>query len=221
MNRIVFSLFIAAILLSSCRSISFFETPNALRNIPATLYLVNGRSYQGNLSVHTSKYSNSAVKLYTEGDKKPMRFGIHHIKGYDLRNNYYELKEVRGGLRLGKEYSFMRQLTKENSRIHLYENIRKVAHPGGKHTNSYTTYETEYFLQIPGDESDAVWNLHSSKFVPGFDEKMSKLVSDCPSLASKIANKESGYYYAQVSLFKEKRLNVLMNIVEEYNTCNE
>ncbi|MBO9683431.1 MAG: hypothetical protein J7502_12315, partial [Flavisolibacter sp.] len=176
MSRTVLPFLVLAFFFSSCRSISFFETPNALRNIPAILHLVNGRSYQGNLIVHTSKHSNSAVKLYTEDDKKPMRFGIHHIKGYELRNQHYELKEIKGGIRLGKEYSFMKRLTKENSRIHLYENTRKVSHPGGKHTSSYRTYETDFFLALSGDESGAVWNLNSSRFVPDFNGKMSELL---------------------------------------------
>jgi hypothetical protein len=219
MNRTVLSFVFGIFFFSSCRSISFFETPNALRNIPATLHLTNGRSYHGKLIVHTNIYSNSAVKLYTEGDKKPMRFSIHHIKGYELRNNFYELKEIKGGLRLAKEYSFMKRLTKENSRMHLYEHIRKLSHPGGKHTSSYTTYQPEYLLELPGDESGIVWHLNSSKFVPNFNEKMSALIPDCPSLAAKILNKEDGYFYSLASLSKEKRLRVLMNIVEDYNNC--
>lgn len=220
MNRTVLSFLITVVLLSSCRSLSYFETPNALRNLPATLYLANGRTYRGDLIVHTNRFSNSAVKLYMEGDKRPMRFSIHDVKGYELRNVYYELKEVKGGIHLVKEYSFMKRLTSADSRIHLYENLRKVSHPSGKHTSAYTSYETEYYLQLPNEEGDAVWPLTSSKFVPNFDEKMSKLVADCPSLASKIANKEDGHFYAQVSLFKEKRANVLMNIIDEYNRCN-
>ena len=148
-----------------------------------------------------------------------MRFGIHHIKGYELKDNFYELKELKGGLRLAREYSFMKRLTKEGSKIHLYENIRKIPHPGGKHTSSYTSYQTEYFLQLPGDEADVVWNVNSSRFVPGFHEKMSSMVKDCPSLAAKISNKENGFHYAQVSFFKEKQMDVLLNIIEAYNNC--
>jgi hypothetical protein len=198
---------------------AYFDTPNNLKNMPATLYLVNGRSYQGKLVVHTNKYSSTAVKMYTEGDKKPMNFSIVDVKGYQFRNDYYELKEVRGGIRLGKEYSFMKRLTKEDSRIHLYENTTKVTTSAGPNMGSYTYYETQYFLKLPNEEGDAVWPLSSAKFVPNFDEKMSKLVADCPALAAKIANKEDGYFYAQVSLFKEKRANVLMNIIDEYNNC--
>jgi hypothetical protein len=64
-----------------------------------------------------------------------------------------------------------------------------------------------------------VWALNGAKFVPDFHQKVSKLVSDCPTLAAKISNKENGYFYAQVSLFKEKRAGVLLNIIDEYNNC--
>ena len=212
-------LLIAFIGFFSCRSMAYFDTPNQLKNMPATLYLLNGRSYEGKLVVHTNKYSSTAVKLYQDDDKKPMKFSIADVKGYQFRNDYYELKEVRGGIRLGKEYSFMKRLTKEDSRIHLYENTVKVTTSNGRNMGSYTYYETQYFLKLPNEEGDAVWPLSSSKFVPNFDEKMSKLFPDCPSLAAKIANKEDGYFYAQVSLFKKKRANVLMNIIDEYNSC--
>jgi hypothetical protein len=213
--------FLITILFTSCRSMAYFETPNDFRNMPATLYLTNGRSYHGKLQVHTNQYSKSAIRLYTEGDKKPMRFSLADVKAYDFRNDYYELKEVQGGMRLVKEHFFMKRLTKEDSRIHLYENVRKVTRPSGKHTNSYVYYEKEYFLEIPHEKDDGVWALTSSKFVPHFEEKMSKLVADCPTLASKISSKEDGYFYAQVSLINEKRVNVLMNIIDEYNNCEK
>jgi hypothetical protein len=219
MNSRLFYLLITVVAFSSCRSMAYFDTPNNLKNMPATLYLADGKSYKGKLVVHTNKYSSTAVKMYLEGDKKPMNFSIADVKGYQFRNDYYELKEVRGGIRLGKEYSFMKRRTKNDSRIYLYENTRKVTTSSGPNMGSYTYYETEYFLKMPNEEGDAVWPLSSSKFVPNFDEKMSKLVADCPTLAAKISSKEDGYFYAQVSLSKEKRANVLMNIIDEYNEC--
>ena len=219
MNKTILPFFAVAIFLVSCKSAAYFTTPNDLKNMPATVYLTNGKSYDGKLEVHTSRYSRNAVKLYTEDDKKPMNFGIMEVKGYKFRNDYYELKEVRGGIRLGKEYSFMKRLTKENSRIHLYENTEETTTNNGPNSPSYKRHETNYFLQMPNEEGDAVWPLSSNKFVPNFDEKMSKLVADCPLLAAKIANKEPGYFYAQVSVFKEKRANVLMQIIDEYNDC--
>lgn len=148
-----------------------------------------------------------------------MRFGIHHVKAYQLKNDYFELKELKGGLSLFKEYSFMKRLTRQDSKIHLYEHTKKITQSGGKHTNAYIRYETEHYLQLPG-EGNTAWPLSGSKFVPDFHEKMSKLFADCPTLASKILNKENGYFYAQVSRVKEKRAAVLMNIIDEYNNCN-
>jgi hypothetical protein len=218
MKKLILPVF-TLIVLASCKSAAYFDTPNDLKNMPATLYLNNGKTYQGKLVVHTSNYSNSAVKLYEEGDKKPMNFSIMDVKGYQFRNDYYELKEVRGGLRFGKEYSFMKRLTRDDSRIHLYENTEKITTSNGPNSGNYTRYETEYYLQLPKEEGDAVWPLSSSKFVPNFDEKLSQMVADCPALAQKIRNKAEGYFYAQVSMFKEKRVNVLMQIIDEYNNC--
>lgn len=220
MSRTIPCFLITVILFTSCRSMSYFETPNAVRNLPATVYLANGRSYHGKVIVHTNKHSKSAVKLYVDGDKKPMRFSLDEVKGYELRNEYYELKELRGGFRLTREYSFMKRLTKENSKLHLYENLRKVTNPSGKHTSAYTSYETEYYLQLP-NEVGTVWPVNSSRFTPNFDEKMSQLLADCPQLASKISNKEYGYFYAQFTVFREKRPNVLLNIIDEYNECGK
>jgi hypothetical protein len=97
-----------------------------------------------------------------------------------------------------------------------------------EHTNTTTSngvssstknYETQYYMQFPSESGDGVWAVNSSKFVPNFDEKMSKLVEDCPALSKKIADKEPGYFYAQVTVFKEKRADVLWNIISEYNKC--
>jgi len=79
--------------------------------------------------------------------------------------------------------------------------------------------ETQYYMSFPNEDNNAAWALNSSKFVPNFDEKMSKLLADCPALARKIADKEPGYFYAQISLFKEKRAAILWEIIKEYNNC--
>jgi hypothetical protein len=217
MKRILLIGLTAVILLSSCRSMTSFESPNSFRNITGTLFLTNGKSVDGKLVVQTDNFFGSPVKIYTEGDKKPMQFNLGDVEGYRIRNDYYHLKEVKGGMRLGKQFSFMKRLTPEGSRIHLYEHMDKVSVNDNKTT--ITRYETEYYMQLLNEEGSAVYPLSGSKFVPNFNEKMSKMVSDCFSLAQKIAAKENGYFYAQVSLFKEKRVEVLMNIIEEYNRC--
>lgn len=213
----IFLILVLGWALTACKS-AYFNTPNDLRRMPGTLYLTNGKSFSGEMSISTHNLFGEKMKLYASGDKKPMEFSLMEVQGYDLRRDYYALKEIRGGLQIGKRYSFMKRLTKEGSRIHLYENVEVVTTTGPNNISN-TYYETQYYLQLPGESSDAVWGLGSTKFVPNFDEKMSKLLADCPALARKIADKEEGYFYAQVSLNKEKRANVLMQIIDEYNAC--
>jgi len=186
-----------------------------------TLYLTNGKAVDGRLVIQMGNLFSNNVKVYAEGEKKPMNFNLGEVQGYTLRNNYYALKEKKGSFGLGRRLSFMKRLTPTNSRIHLYEEMEKVTESGKANTSSRTRYETEYYLQLPDEATDDVYPLGGSKFVPNFDEKMSRMVSDCPLLAQKIAAKESGYFYAQVSLFKEKRVEVLMNIIREYNRCGK
>lgn len=215
-------LLIAVLLfMASCGSVSSFESPNSLRNMTGTLYLTNGKSIDGKLVVQMGNIFGSDVKIYANGEKDAMKFDLGEVQGYRIRNDYYELKEKRGGISIGRRLSFMKRLTPENSRIHMFEDIEKVEENYKVNGNNArrTRYETEYYLQLPGEETSNVYPLGGSKFVPNFDEKMSRMVSDCPSLARKIADKDDGYFYAQISLFKEKRANVLMNIIDEYNRC--
>jgi hypothetical protein len=82
-------------------------------------------------------------------------------------------------------------------------------------------HEPEYYVQLPNEDENFVHAANGTTFVPHFEEKVSRLVHDCPALAKKIAEKKPGYFYAQVSLVREKRAEVLMRIIEEYNECGE
>lgn len=221
MNKTFLLLMAATLLISSCRSTAAFETPNSLRNMAGTLFLTNGKSIDGKLVIQMGNIFGSDVKVYTEDEKKPMQFGLADVEGYRLRNDYYALKEKRGGISLGRRLSFMKRLTLQNSRIHLYEELERTTETRKVNNNNYRNYryETEYYLQLPNETGVQVYPLGGSAFVPNFDEKMSRLVSDCPSLARKIAAKENGYFYAQVSLFNEKKAEVLLHIIDEYNRC--
>ncbi len=213
---------IVILFFTSCRSASSFESPNNLRNITGTLYLTNGRTVEGKLVVNTNNVFGSQVKMFLPGEKKAQQYDLHDVEGYNIRGEYYELKEIKGGISIGKNLSFMKRLTQQDSRIHLYENM-EVNNSTNTNRNGTTTtnktYDIQYYMQFPSETGDGVWAANSSKFVPNFEEKMSKLVADCPSLATKISNKENGYFYAQVSVFREKRAEVLWNIITEYNKC--
>ena len=205
-----------SLLLFSCRSFSYFESPNNLRRVEGTLYLQNGKSFDGKLIVQTDNMFGSPVKLYADDDTKPMQFNLHDVKGYTIKNNLYELKEIRENFSLGRRRLFMKRLTPKNSRMHLYELMRKEIV-----NKTSVRYHAEHYMQIPGNDESLVFATDGAAFVPNFDKKLSALLSDCPSLANKIASRQHGYYYHQVELVKGKRLEVLQRIIEEYNNCEK
>ena len=206
------------LMLTSCKTASYFDTPDNIRNMEGTLFLKNGRSVDGKITINSVAFSSSAVKVYTPGDKKPMQFRRDDVTGYQMRNDYFALQQIRGGISFGGQYSFMKRLTPADSRIQLFEQTEKVSSRGNNQVTGYR-YETNFYMQLPGEDGNGVWAVNSNKFVPNFDEKMSRMVADCPNLSKKIASKEEGYFYAQVSLFREKRADVLLNIIREYNEC--
>ncbi len=213
-TTISIALFAQLLLFTSCRTLSYFESPNNLRNINGTLYLQDGKSYQGKLIVETENLFGSPVKLYQDGDRKPMQFNLADVKAFSVRNELYEVREIRDGINIGRRLYFMRRLTPENSRMHLFEFLKKETV-----NKTSVRHEPEYYVQLPNEKEAIVYASNSTKFVPHFEEKVSKMVSDCPSLSQKITEKRPGYFYAQVSLLKEKRADVLLKIIEEYNQC--
>ncbi|MGZ8537590.1 MAG: hypothetical protein ACXWV9_04960 [Flavisolibacter sp.] len=214
-NTLTIAITLISVLFLSCRS-SYFNSPNDLRYMEGTVFLNNGKTIDGKISVNSSGFLSSPLKVYTEEEKKPMQFPLRDIKSYRIRNDYFDLKNIRGGISVGQHAVFMRRLTKEDSRIHLYEHMVQSNNKQDLHRNRY---DIHYFMEIPSENSFDVWPVEGSKFVPEFDEKMSKLVADCPDLSRKIADKEEGYFYRQVTVFREKRMDVLLNIIEEYNRC--
>ncbi|RYZ58961.1 MAG: hypothetical protein EOO14_09005 [Chitinophagaceae bacterium] len=209
-------LLIVLVCLASCRTVSYFDSPNNLKNREGRLYLHNGKTIDGKLVIETENIFGGKVKLFAGDEKKPMQFSLSQVRGYAMDNNEYELKEIREGLSIGKRQYFMKRLTPEGSRMHLYEFSKKeiVNKTSSRHV-------LEYYVELPGEEENLVFSTNGSHFVPHFEQKVSRIVSDCPTLAKKIAEKQNGFFYAQVNLLREKRVDVLMRIIDEYNKCGK
>ena len=208
------------VVLSSCKTAAYFETPNDLNYISGTLYLTNGEKIDGKLSINES--TGGPVKLYVDGEKRPQRYRYLDVEGYSVRNEFYEYKEILDGMSFNRAYRFrfMKRITNERSKIHVYEYLDRQTHSRGyRRGASFTSVEKTYYVQLPSEKEDGVWNINMSKFTPNFDEKMSKIVNDCPALSQKIANKEKGYFYSQMRGSKEERVDLLLNIIKEYNQC--
>lgn len=203
-------------LLLSCRTLSYFESPNNLRNIDGTVYLRNGKTYAGKLIIETENVFSAPVRLFAGEDRKPMQFRLNDVKAYQVGNTFYELKEIQEGISIGRRLYFMKRLTPEMSRIHLFEFSKKETV-----NKTSVRHEPEFYVQLPEEKDNMVYAANSNTFVPHFEEKVSRMVQDCPTLAKKISGKIPGYFYAQVSLVREKRADVLLRIIEEYNECGE
>ncbi len=209
-------LLLAMMFLPACRTLSYFESPNNLRNINGTLFLRNGKTYAGKLIIETENVFSAPVRLFADEDRKPMQFRLQDVKAFRIGNDLYELKEMREGISIGRRLYFMKRLTPESSRIHLFEFSKKEMV-----NKTSVRHEPEFFIQLPNDTDNMVYAANSNTFVPHFEEKVSRMVHDCPTLAKKISDKKPGYFYAQVSLVREKRADVLLRIIEEYNECGE
>lgn len=208
------------ILFSSCfTKAPFFTSPNYLGNITGKLHLNTGEVIEGALSVDLNNIFDKPIKILKPGDKDPLKYRLMEVSGYELRGNYYELKEIRKDFSASTTVSssFMKMLTPSSYSIRLYENIERVS---GSTTTS-SSMQTVYYIKLPDDRGGEVWALDSRRLSPNFNEKMSVYVKDCPVLYNKVFGKMDGYWYPEISIYNtnERRLEVVMRIINEYNNC--
>lgn len=212
--------FLAILIFTGCKPTANLISPNQMQNMQGTLYLNNGQSIDGRLTLNVTGFNRrSAIRILRDGARDAERYYIDEVKGYKMRNDYFELMEIRSNTGIGQRISFMRRLTAENSRIGMYENRERETQNDINNNNTFVRWNNVPYIQIPGEPANQVWSLESNRFTPNFDEKVSRMVADCPALARKIANKEEGYFYRQVSLQQNRRLYVMDNIIREYNDC--
>lgn len=202
----------------SCKG-PYFASVNNMRNIYSTVYTMDGKILSGQLDCALEKtYSKRKdYILFKERDaKETQKIYLTDVKGVLVRNNYYEPKLVDiGSLFVLKKMLFIRRLTDENSKIGLYEYRRESPSSG----TSGVDIDYLYYISLPGADRLRAENIEGKHLTPNFENKMSEIVKDCPSLAEKIKRKDPGYFYAQISLIKDKKVEIMRNIIEEYNRC--
>ena len=226
--RKIFNL-LAAVIFSvtivSCSGPSF-NTINSMNNINGTVYLKDGKEMNGLLSttLNNSFNKNNYIQ-FSENGKEKKKISIQEIKAISVRNNYYEPKLIDQGSWSSDQLLFVKRITKDGSRIQLYELMEQRTRDNYNRNNRYNTGSSQvvdeysYYVSLPGQDAYQAWNVEGKHFTPNFENKMSDYVKDCPALAEKIQRKDKGYFYAQVSFISEKRIETLMNIIEEYNRC--
>ena len=204
---------------TGCGSSIYFSTANNVQKEKVILYLTDSSKIPGQITVRLEQYYSSLQTLPSyleftrEGQMVSERIDLKNIMGYSFGPDYYALKKVDISMINVFRILFVKRLTPENSKIQLYE----------LHESGYGSPTGEarysYYLSLPGYSRLTTINAKSSDVVPDFDEKVSKMVADCPALADKISNKEKGYFLPAVTFDARKPGEVLLKILDEYNQC--
>ncbi len=193
-----------------------------MRNINSTVYLKDGTEMNGQLSTTLDNSFNSTNYIqFSENGKDKKKLNVADVKAIRVRGNYYEPKLIDQGSWSRDQMLFVKRLTKDGSRIQLYELYEQRTRNTNSRYGNSTQVEDQYsyYVSLPGQDPYQAWNVDGRHLTPNFEDKMSEYVKDCPTLAEKIKRKEKGYFYAKISFASEKRIETLMNIIDEYNRC--
>jgi hypothetical protein len=174
--------------------------------------MLSGTEKKGKISVmfETGHESDKFIRLKNgDGEEKIL---IDSIQSYFLNGDYYFPKLVELDFEGTERLLFVKRLTKENSRIHLYE-----LYQHGEKTSDGSDF-TAYYISLGAHGRLKTWLVGSKHLVPNFDEKMSKIVEDCATLSNKIKQKDKGYFVSQFTLSVAK-VQIMKRIIDEYNDC--
>jgi hypothetical protein len=224
MKRIIlYAIAFAAFVFTSCSS-SYFTTANNMGNMYGAVYMKNGQVLEGEISVslESSFGSRDFIRFTPRKGRERQKIYIEDLDGFSLRNEFYAPKLIDEGFFSGDRMLFVKRLTRADSRIHLYELYKRRNQTSRyRNNNSYNNYvdDYSYYITLPGQDRYKAWSIDGKHLVPNFEDKMSDYVKDCPELAAKVKRKERGYFYAQVSLVGRKRIETILNIIDDYNAC--
>jgi hypothetical protein len=215
----IYLFYISLIILAACNT-PYYTSINKMKGQPATLTLNNGTVLTGKLNVNAStNFINVTTIQFAEGDTKEYKdYFTSDIKSIFYNGNNYAVKLLITNALSSDIYRLVKLLNPPGSKIELYEyeTTKQVTAANGATVSSQKVMQ--YYLQLPGATHNEVYNIESAKFTPNFDEKMSAIVQDCPTLAEKIKSKNKDYFYPYFSS-EQKRKIVLQQIINEYNNC--
>lgn len=208
----LFSFFFFTI--SGCKSVAYFHTPNDMLRQYGTIYKEDGTEKNGEVTItfEAGQPAKNFISLSVNGKVEKMY--PRDIKGYKIKDKYYVPRyiDLEGN---GISYLlFVQRLTGESSKIQLYQFYQRNQ---GSDANGDDVYS--YYISFPTLSKYEVWNASGKYLVPGFNEKMSRIVADCPALALKIQRQNKGYFYAQLTSSNQKKADVLKKIIDDYNEC--
>ncbi|MDP4261981.1 MAG: hypothetical protein Q8941_05565 [Bacteroidota bacterium] len=197
-----------------CKPVAYFNTPNDVFKKEAVVHLLNGTVKKGEISIQFETGYGTSNFISLKNGAAEEKIAIDSVISYSVGDEHYYLKKVDIDLNGSEKLLFVKMLTKENSRIKLYELFeqKKQSTDGQDHFS--------YFISLPTHDRLQTWNTGSRNLVPNFDEKMSKIVEDCPALANKIRQNSKGYFITGLMLSNQKKVEVLLRIINEYDDCH-
>jgi len=214
MRQFSYIIVFLTIIAIGCKAVSYFNTPNDVFKKDGIVYMLDGTEKKGEITIKFESWYGADKFIQLENAGREERVLIDSIKSYRINDDYYFPKKIVLENSDQERLLFVKRLTKENSRINLYElyQARRQTSDGQEHFFYYISFPTQGTLEV--------WNIVSKNLVPNFDEKMGKLVEDCSVLSNKIKDRSRGYFLAQFTLSDTKKVEVLKRIIDEYNDCH-
>ena len=214
MRQFSYIIVFLTIIAIGCKAVSYFNTPNDVFKKDGIVYMLDGTEKKGEITIKFESWYGADKFIQLENAGREERVLIDSIKSYRINDDYYFPKRIVLENSDQERLLFVKRLTKENSRINLYElyQARRQTSDGQEHFFYYISFPTQGTLEV--------WNIVSKNLVPNFDEKMGKLVEDCSVLSNKIKDRSRGYFLAQFTLSDTKKVEVLKRIIDEYNDCH-
>lgn len=220
MKRGIFSvdkywvIYILLIFFVSCKATSFFNTPNDIKKVYGTVYMIDGTVKKGLITIDLENYHLEYHRIHIDfpekGGGEDLQFT--DIFSYEVDGATYIPKKIDIHLTGHYDFLFLKRLTTVHDKMQLYE-----LHQDFK-SNDLGEETDLYYISFLGDPFYNAIDINSDKLIPNFDKKMGAMVAGCPKLAAKIHEKRNGYYYTFLSL-RPKKYDAIKRIVKEYNQC--
>lgn len=206
------------VILAACNTPRYAGVNN-MATQPATVYFKDS-TVIGQLSIGTKLFSFSNVKYIKFASGTSKDFKYYHpedIKGFLYNGSTYFGKYLSKSQAFftPEDKTFVKVLTQMDSKIKMYEYSGSHIVKNSKGSNT-TVDDKAMYVELPNSRDDVLYDFTSNKFTPNFDDKVSALFADAPTLAQKIKSKDKQFFYAWVS-DDPHRLQVWWNIINEYN----
>lgn len=213
-RKIVAVLIAICLLFSSCfTQQTAFNHSNDFTNLKSSVELTNKKKYTGYLSF--SDNTPNAV-MHNVDFSKTITFNTKDIVVIKNDFGYFERKNLRSQhaevQRKSSKTRLVKRLTNEDAYLHLYQNEETFSNP----KSSLPLKTIKYYIAIPGNSGNEIWDIDADLFNKRFNRKMEELFAADKRLALLIQQKDDKYTVRKFSLRANNKVRVIMNLNRDY-----